>query len=767
MSPEQAVAGEPVTLTATIVGPAAAELVYLVGFGVEQRLPMTADGQSFSATIPGQSAGELVRYRIETGPGSPTIPSAASGYRFEGYVVESPGLDTEIDRIQWFIDQADYDEMLGGSRFDRDRLFPAVIAYGGKVYDGTQVQVRGGDYGRTNYPKQSFNVELANGRLLDAPELFDYPVDEFAMQSEWVDWTKGRAHTSWFVFEQEGFDRVSSHFAYVERNGNFDGLYRIGEKLDGVWRDVHGWGDSNFYKADGGWDVQPGFEQKEGDADPILDTVRAILDQPASTRNAALYDVFDVPNMVNYIALTLLIDHNDQDSHNYYVGHDLAGTGRVSYHPWDLDWTWRKGIVSCKDIVMTEPGCIGDPVFDAFWAIPEFQNLVYRRIRSILDTTLVLGNLESRHREVMAAIGDEVAQMELDLWGGFLATSRITELEQGIAFRRNLFNDLPAVPSSQVASVPVVISEIHYSPADGGPELLELANPGSTSVDMSGWSIDGVGLTVPFGTVIPAGGRIVFTDDDRAFRAAHPGLGVIVVEYPGGLKGAGETITVFDRQGREVDVVTYSDQAPWPTEPANGLVTLELTDLALDNNDPASWAPSTVTGGTPGRGPDNEAPPVTVGQVTIRAKGETGSERIELRYGSTVLAGYTLTTEFADYTTEVGPGLVDGLTVNFVNNAIVDGKDRNVFVDYLEVDGQRVQAEDPAIPSQGHYANGSCGYGLKQTEKLHCNGYFDFSGRFAATTPPPVDPPPVDPPPGTGDDTITVRAAGLVGGEII
>ena len=153
--------------------------------------------------------------------------------------------------------------------------------------------------------------------------------------------------------------------------------------------------------------------------------------------------------------------------------------------------------------------------------------------------------------------------------------------------------------------------------------------------------------------------------------------------------------------------------------------------------------------------------------MTIRAKGQIGSERIELRYGSTVLAGYTLTTEFADYTTEVGPGLVDGLTVNFVNNALVNGQDRNVFVDYLEIDGQRVQAEDPAIPSQGHYANGSCGYGLKQTEKLHCNGYFDFSGRFGATTPPPVDPPPVDPPPTTGDDTVTVYAAGLVGGEII
>ena len=185
------------------------------------------------------------------------------------------------------------------------------------------VQVRGGDYARLNHPKQSFTVEMPEGYLLDAPSLFNYPVDEFALQAEYSDPSMARAHAAWYVFEHEGSVPVPSNFVYVERNGSFFGLYRMSEKLDGTWRDHNGLSNSNFYKADGGWKRFPGFDptgfdQKEGDPeDPILDEVRTLLALPPSpSKTQQLYDRFDVPNIVNFMALATVTQHVDQGPHN-------------------------------------------------------------------------------------------------------------------------------------------------------------------------------------------------------------------------------------------------------------------------------------------------------------------------------------------------------------------------------------------------------------------------------------------------------------------
>ncbi|MCB1026770.1 MAG: lamin tail domain-containing protein [Microthrixaceae bacterium] len=57
------------------------------------------------------------------------------------------------------------------------------------------------------------------------------------------------------------------------------------------------------------------------------------------------------------------------------------------------------------------------------------------------------------------------------------------------------------VPGSQAASAAVVVNETQYAPNGGGGEFIELTNPGTTTVDISGWTIDAVGLTVQPGTV--------------------------------------------------------------------------------------------------------------------------------------------------------------------------------------------------------------------------------------------------------------------------
>lgn len=57
------------------------------------------------------------------------------------------------------------------------------------------------------------------------------------------------------------------------------------------------------------------------------------------------------------------------------------------------------------------------------------------------------------------------------------------------------------------------------------------------------------------------------------------------------------------------------------------------------------------------------------------------------------------------------------------------GNDRNVKIDWIDLNGRRTQTESYQTHSTGTYANGSCAAGYKRSEWLHCNGRFKYYGR--------------------------------------
>ena len=150
----------------------------------------------------------------------------------------------------------------------------------------------------------------------------------------------------------------------------------------------------------------------------------------------------------------------------------------------------------------------------------------------------------------------------------------------------------------------IVIHEIHYDPASGDDsefiEFIEFFNAEATAVDLDGFTLEeGVDITFPANTSIPAGGYLVITKSLTDFQAAYPG--VAALEWAdGSLSNGGEDIQLVSPSGIEVDVVDYDDEGDWPTEPDGGGPSLELIDPALDNADPASWKVSAAIGGSPG-----------------------------------------------------------------------------------------------------------------------------------------------------------------------
>ncbi|RIK78824.1 MAG: hypothetical protein DCC68_14305 [Planctomycetota bacterium] len=148
----------------------------------------------------------------------------------------------------------------------------------------------------------------------------------------------------------------------------------------------------------------------------------------------------------------------------------------------------------------------------------------------------------------------------------------------------------------------VVFNELNYNPAndDQTLEWIELRNMLSVNVDLTGWSLrDGVEFAFPAGTVIPADGYLVVAADPAALENAT-GFAGALGPYAGNLSNGGEEIELFNNSDRQMDVVDYGDNGPWPVGPDGSGATLAKFDENWAASDPANWRTSLQLGGTPG-----------------------------------------------------------------------------------------------------------------------------------------------------------------------
>ena len=98
----------------------------------------------------------------------------------------------------------------------------------------------------------------------------------------------------------------------------------------------------------------------------------------------------------------------------------------------------------------------------------------------------------------------------------------------------------------------IIISEIMYNPAPGTAldeqnyEFLEIANIGSTSINISGYTFtQGIVFTFPANTTLTSNQRILLVRDAVTFLQRYPSATVFGT-YTGGLSNSGETITLAD-----------------------------------------------------------------------------------------------------------------------------------------------------------------------------------------------------------------------------
>ncbi|NDP19540.1 MAG: T9SS type A sorting domain-containing protein [Paludibacter sp.] len=163
-----------------------------------------------------------------------------------------------------------------------------------------------------------------------------------------------------------------------------------------------------------------------------------------------------------------------------------------------------------------------------------------------------------------------------------------------------------AIQTLTVQSPPLVINEINYKSGTAKPmgDWVEIYNPNSSTVDLSGWIFkDGDNkhaFPFPYGYLLPANGYVVVAEDSVVFKAACPTVSNFVGNTAFGLSGTGEPVRLYDNYGQIIDSVNYSIAVPWPMAAAGFGATLELKNPTLDNTDGNNWFADILKNGSPG-----------------------------------------------------------------------------------------------------------------------------------------------------------------------
>lgn len=642
-------------VTAHVDAASTVSLTYRIGFGNETTISMFDDGAHgdggagdlvFGATIPGQVAASLIRFNINaTGPtGSMRYPRTDDSMTYVGTMVaDGSQTSSGLPIYNWFIDPTDFQAAIDTRH--TDVTHPAVFVFNGVLYDAMEIRVRGGVFSR-DWPKKHWKFYFPRGHKLVAPGILSLPAKEFNLQSSYADKSYSREYLSMETYRDAGVPYSQTAPVVVYQNGAYFGLYGCMEALEDEYL------ERNHIPEDGAWykanddarfrnlvDLPPRYEKRGREYEDYSDLF-ALLDGINNLAGAAKREFIlgnvDVPEFINYIAATAITHDNDHVAKNYFLYRDTEGTQRWSVHPYDKDLTFGRNfngivlndeiwadvdVIPGRDYVSPSHPLFGDAYhqkFDFLWnrligAIleqPEFREMYFRRLRTLYDDLLAPGRFEARIDALVAELSSEGAR-DASKWGQYGAA-------QSVATAANLIktNYLPVrrthfgvthrvpgeIPTAQSANPSVIINEIMYLPAGSTErEFIELYNPSATeAVDLSGWSISGVELTIPGGTVILPHGYVVFVRNDLEFRAFYGNAIFVGGQYTGRLDDGGENLTLRDRIGQIVDSVRYDDDAPWATSADGGGPSLELIDATQDNNRPANWAASLNPGGTPG-----------------------------------------------------------------------------------------------------------------------------------------------------------------------
>lgn len=335
------------------------------------------------------------------------------------------------------------------------------------------------------------------------------------------------------------------------------------------------------------------------DYSQLIEFIDVLNNTPSGELADAIEPLLDVDDTLTSLALNNLFANLDSYSgaaHNYYV-YDRDDTGQFTHLFWDVNesfGTFTQFVERGQNMVQLDPfwlpvatgGRPGTPVeeesrplAESLWAVDEYSIEYLRDLDEMLREGFDVTSATARINELADLIRDDVAadpnkpfataQFEQNL------TTNITERGRTvyglISFIENRASYLSSVLEGydlEPAAVEIVINEIMADndatiedPDEAGAfdDWIELHNPGTTSVDLSGMFLtDDVSEPTkwqfPDGSSVDAGSYlIIWADDDTDQGVTHAAFK---------LSADGESVLLYNTDGTTlIDAIEFGEQA--------------------------------------------------------------------------------------------------------------------------------------------------------------------------------------------------------------
>ncbi len=623
----------PITITARIQQSlhtiANVTLHYRVMFEGETSSPMCDDGSNgdatacdniYTAIIPAGTAlpGQMVRWYVTATdiPGNPSrwplFHDQLNSPEYFGTVIIDPSISTNLPILHWFVEEPEAARTDTGTR--------ASAYFNGNFYDNFFVRRRG--YTTAGWNKRKFKFDF-NPKYHFEYSPSEKKVEEFNLQSHYMEIVSTaymRENAAFKFFQEAGTPAPNTFHLHLRQNGNFYGLYSFIEQIDETFLERNGLNPKGLmYKAtgssaDGTLKPNPATHAynkilPDDNQPDVFDPNFVELCQELSDSNRFdyMFDYINLPQVINEMACQAIVLNHDRLPKNYYIYQDPK-TLLWSRLPWDTEQAFALDYNTTWAMLTGEnynSPLYGDSEHPQEVLHPDYYNRLHdvvldntvtrqmyvRRLRTLMDQYLDenTGYFESLINGYKTLIEAD-ADLDNVKWGaGNIDTGVHSILNESIPTRRTqLFTtygpsgSTPLIPQSQPVSPGIDFGSIEYNPAsyNQDEEYIELVNPNSYAVDISGWVLTGgVEFTFPAGAVIPANDNLYISPDIAAFRdrttSPKGGEGNFVLgNYMGHLSSWSETLTLMDTGSRVVDTVTYTGS---PSDQQHYLRITELT----------------------------------------------------------------------------------------------------------------------------------------------------------------------------------------------
>jgi hypothetical protein len=423
---------------------ATVRLRYRVMFGSEVELEMFDDGMHgdgaagdlvFAATIPAAAStnGQMVRWYFRATDTSGNVSrwplfTVPTETEYLGTMISDPSVVSKLPVVYLFAQPTILQPGPTTSQTGADSQAGSrgvSVFHDGEFYDNIEVAVRGNTtagYNKKSHrfefnPDHAFRHSGPGPRLRRTSFVADYPDPAYMRQGlcYWMGDQIGCPSPFYIPHRLQ----LNGRFYQLANHNDVSGeelLERLGYDSDGALYNAAGRVRSD--RASTG-----GFEKRtrrwDNDADyTLLTSTTGGIDAsvPVAARKTNVFELFDIPQVINYLVTARWAHENDDIWANMSMYHDNDGDNLWRVLPFDMNLSWGaifyegsspahptviEGVVAIYDNHKAHPlygssmntalsgpdgGAAFNQVYDAFFQIPETRQMFLRRMRSMLDT---------------------------------------------------------------------------------------------------------------------------------------------------------------------------------------------------------------------------------------------------------------------------------------------------------------------------------------------------------------------------------------------